>query len=186
MKFSRKEIIDLCKAWVVISFAFAVVFKNTSDVFINIILFSLLTVGSGFLLHELAHKWLAQSYGYWAEFRSDDKMLLLALLMSFFGFVFAAPGGVLMPRMGLKKEGIIALAGPMSNVFLALTFLTGNFLYSSQFFFYGMYINSFLAIFNLIPFPGFDGSKVIIWNKIVWVISLFIAGLTFYLPLALS
>ncbi|PIN80923.1 metalloprotease, partial [Candidatus Woesearchaeota archaeon CG10_big_fil_rev_8_21_14_0_10_30_7] len=60
MKFSHKEIFDLVKAWVIISFAFAIVFKNAGDVFINIVLMSLITVGAGFLLHELAHKFVAQ------------------------------------------------------------------------------------------------------------------------------
>ena len=35
------------------------------------------TVGSGFLIHELCHKVVAQRYRCWAEFRSDDKMLLM-------------------------------------------------------------------------------------------------------------
>ena len=54
---------------------------------------ALLTVGIGFILHEMAHKFTAIRYGYWAEFRKDNSMLLVAVaLASLVGFVFAAPG----------------------------------------------------------------------------------------------
>ncbi|MBI5066298.1 hypothetical protein HZA97_08745 [Candidatus Woesearchaeota archaeon] len=184
MNFSKKELQDLGKAWLLISLAFAIVFRKVGISFYEVFLLSALTVGLGFLLHELAHKFVAQKYGYWAEFRSDDKMLLLAFLMSFFGFVFAAPGGVLMPRMGLKKEGIVALAGPATNVLLSLIFFGLNYWQPNYIFSFGLYINSFLAIFNLIPFPSFDGQKIFQWNKIVWGVSVVIAGLVLYVPLA--
>jgi len=182
MKFSHKEIFDLVKAWVIISFAFAIVFKNAGDVFINIVLMSLITVGAGFLLHELAHKFVAQHFGVWAEFRSNDQMLLLALVMSFFGFVFAAPGGVWMPKLSKNKEGLVSLAGPLTNIFLAILFFVSNIFYVSTWFSFGMNINCFLAIFNLIPFPGFDGRTVFDWNKIVWGSCILIAGIFLYLP----
>ncbi len=184
MKFSKKELFDLSKAWIILSFAFAILLKDTGQLFINTVLLSLFTVGLGFLLHELAHKFVAQNYGYWAEFRSDDKMLLAAFLMSFFGFIFAAPGGVLMPRMGVKKEGIVALAGPVMNLGLSLIFLGLNLVYFTELFSFGLTINSFLAIFNLIPFPGFDGATVLKWNKIAWGVSLAIAGISLYIPLS--
>ncbi len=185
MKFSKKELQDLGKAWLFISLAFAIVFRKAGNLlFYETLFISALTVGLGFLLHELAHKFVAQKYGYWAEFRSDDKMLLLAFAMSFFGFVFAAPGGVLMPRMGLKKEGIVAIAGPVTNILLSLVFFGLNFWQPNYIFSFGLYINSFLAIFNLIPFPGFDGKTVFQWNKIVWGTCALVAGIVLYIPFA--
>ncbi|MEM4240313.1 MAG: hypothetical protein QXK08_03925, partial [Candidatus Woesearchaeota archaeon] len=35
---------------------------------------------------------------------------------------------------------------------------------------YGMQINFFLGFFNMLPLPGIDGSKVLAWNKAVYVI----------------
>jgi len=78
MKFSPIEQQDLVKAWFVIALAFAIVLNGGlgfgSEFFILIVL-SAITVGLGFLLHELAHKYVAQKYGCWAEFRAFNGML---------------------------------------------------------------------------------------------------------------
>ena len=60
MKFSPIEQRDLVKAWFVIALAFAIVFNGGIEFgadFSILILFSAITVGLGFLLHELAHKY---------------------------------------------------------------------------------------------------------------------------------
>jgi Zn-dependent protease len=97
----------LAKAWIVISLAFAIAMSGFSVSKIIIVFFvSALTVGVAFLLHELAHKLVAQHYGCYAEFRSFDNMLILAIVMSFFGFVFAAPGAVMISGpVGIRKNG---------------------------------------------------------------------------------
>ena len=33
----------------------------------------------------------------------------------------------------------------------------------------GFTVNSFLALFNLIPFSVLDGAKVFRWNPLIWV-----------------
>ena len=92
MKFSEIEKQHLLKSWVAISFAFSVLYRSIfSPDFIIFFVISLLTVGLGFLLHEIGHKLVAQKYGCWAEFRADDRMLMFAVIAAFFfGFVFAA------------------------------------------------------------------------------------------------
>lgn len=35
---------------------------------------------------------------------------------------------------------------------------------------FGSYTNLYLAFFNMIPIPPLDGSKVIAWNFLVWLI----------------
>ena len=51
---------------------------------------------TGFLLHEIAHKWMAQQYGCWAEYRGNKNGLYFALAMSaFLGVLLAAPGAVM-------------------------------------------------------------------------------------------
>jgi Zn-dependent protease len=127
------------------------------------------------------HKFVAQKYLLWAEFRASYKMLWLALLFSFFGFIIAAPGAVLIRgNLNREKNGKISLAGPMTNIVLAFLFLilllsinSGGIL--NLFFSYGLIINSLLALFNLIPFPPFDGYKVYIWNKAVYFTASIIA-----------
>ena len=89
MKFEEKR--DLLIAWLILGVAFANLLGglNISSVFV-----ALLTAGLGFLLHELAHKLVAQKYGLNAEFIADYQMLALAFFGSFAGFIFAAPGAV--------------------------------------------------------------------------------------------
>ena len=192
MKFSQIEKEHLLKSWVAISFAFAVL--NTSlfsQTFIIFFIISLLTVGLGFLLHEIAHKIVAQRYGCWAEFRADDRMLIFAIIGAmFFGFVFAAPGAVwIRGHVTNKKNGIISLAGPMTNIILALIFLSLIiFLIPSGIISiiasYGFQINAFIALFNMIPFMNLDGAKILRWNKIIYIITAVVAGLLVILPIS--
>lgn len=185
---SNIEIRDLITAWVIISIAFAIAFTGhvgLDNVFLTNALIAGLTVGLGFLLHELSHKIIAQQYGCWAEFRADRSMLFFALLVSFLGFVFAAPGAVLISgRVRRDANGKISVAGPLMNLFLAFGFLVMGFLYSSpiisQISKYGFIINVWLGLFNMLPFWIFDGRKVWDWNKVVWGVVVAVAvGLFF-------
>ncbi|NTV30702.1 site-2 protease family protein [candidate division WWE3 bacterium] len=191
MRFSEIEISELAKAWVAISFAFAIAGRGGFDSdFGYIFLTTALTVGVAFILHELAHKFVAQRFGCWAEFRSYDTGLILAIVMSIFtGFVFAAPGAVMISGLVTADEnGKIAAAGPITNLILAgifwililfapstLNWMVFSFLYS------GFTVNAWLALFNLIPIPPLDGSKILPWSRPVWITLLAIAGyLTFF------
>ena len=65
-KFSKVELRDLSKAWIILSLAFTIYFLggfNISDKFFIAFLVSLITVGTAFILHELGHKLIAQYYG---------------------------------------------------------------------------------------------------------------------------
>ncbi|MSR86523.1 hypothetical protein EXS74_03960 [Candidatus Woesearchaeota archaeon] len=198
LKFSKIEIRDLSKAWVAISIAFAIAlaggfFAIRFDIsFIQNIIFAAVTVGVGFLLHELGHKVVAQRYGCFAEFRADNTMLLLSIVTAFFGFIFAAPGAVMIAgRVSTERNGKISLAGPLVNIVLALIFMTFGILINEGFFgglfAFGFFINTWLAIFNLIPIWILDGKKVLAWNKWIYGITMaFAIGLLVlgqYLPL---
>ena len=188
MRFSGEEIRDLLIAWLMISLAFAILFSESSfftEIFLMSFIISLLTAGIGFLLHELMHKFTAQKYHLWAEFRANYSMLFLAVSFSFFGFIIAAPGAVIIKGPSSKeKNGKIALAGPAANIALAIIFLASSFFIdktaiTSLFFNYGFTINALLALFNLIPFPIFDGYKVYNWNKQIYYIFVSLSALLF-------
>jgi len=180
MKFriSELEKRELLKAWAAISFAFAIAFGGglaalVSPNFIIVFLVAGLTVGIGFIAHELAHKVVAMRYGCWAEFRAFDQMLMLAILFSFFGFVLAAPGGVFIKgRINKERNGKVSAAGIVANIIVAVLFFLLAVIIPlpavQTISLYGMLINSWLALFNLIPFMGFDGSKVLAWNKLAY------------------
>lgn len=181
IKTSNIEIRDMLKAWMAVSIAFTIASGgNLSEAFLpdfyKSFVIASLTVGVGFLLHEIGHKIVAQRYGYFAEFRSFDSMLLLAIAMSFFGFVFAAPGAVMISgRVSKAKSGRISAAGPLVNLALAFIFLLllfQGFFQLPQLFraaaYYGFIINSWLALFNMLPFWLFDGYKILKWSKLAY------------------
>lgn len=185
IKTSKIELVDITKAWVVLSLAFTFVFSGVnlfsggisklfSLEFLILFVISLFTAGIGFLLHELGHKFVAQKYGCTAEFRAFDQMLYLALgLAVFVGFIFAAPGAVMIyGRITRRENGLISLAGPMINYILGGLFFALIFLMPSwgSIFAIGFQINFWLGLFNMIPFGNFDGIKIFQWNKTIWVI----------------
>lgn len=189
LRTSKKELYDLVKAWLVISLVFVIAFRGLSfgQSFFMGLLVSMFTVGLGFIFHELMHKTMAQHYGCMAEFRANDSMLILAFFVSLLGVVFAAPGAVMIQGNLLKKEnGIISSAGPLSNFVLAGLFLLLSFLYPA-FAFIGMMgaqVNTWLGMFNLIPFGMFDGKKIFNWNKMVWG-SLLVLGIVLFASVGL-
>ena len=178
---SKRELVDISKAWFAISLAFTFIFTNIglsnlsgimSVQFLIVLLASLFTAGLGFLLHELGHKVAAQHYGCEAEFRSDDSMLYLAVGMAFvIGFLFAAPGAVMIAgHISRRQNGIISAAGPMVNYVLAFIFMGLAYLVPL----FGVWkigamVNAWLGLFNLIPFGNFDGKKILFWNNWVWL-----------------
>ena len=117
--------------------------------------------------------------------------LLFALVTSFFGFVFAAPGAVYTYANYMTDEinGKISIAGPIVNIILALIFLAiAVAVYPSAFTSdlsvtifiicsMGYSINSFLAVFNLLPIGNLDGSKVFTWNIGIWIVAIAVAGI---------
>jgi Zn-dependent protease len=184
LTFSRAEKHDLLVAWVLVSVAFGIVFRSDPTLgqfgIYMVVLLSALTVGVGFLTHELAHKYVAQHYGKYAEFHASIPFLVLAVLMSFFGFVFAAPGAVVVSGYSTKREsGHIAVAGPLSNIVLALLVLPLYFLVQGGFWGaviqYFFAVNVMLALFNMIPLWVFDGAKILNWSKRWYFITLAMA-----------
>ena len=181
VRFSAHEVRDLLVAWAALGLAFTFFLNRTlvgqllqtpSNVdlaaLVPVFVLSLVTAGVGFLLHELAHKLTAIRFGQVAEFRADYGMLFLAIAGGLAGFLFAAPGAVYhRGRATPRENGLIALAGPLTNValgvaFLPLSFLSGPFV--GEIGHLGVVINFLLAGFNMIPFGPLDGATVKKWS----------------------
>jgi Zn-dependent protease len=166
---SRGELRDMAASTLVLAFAFTIL-SNRFQLLINpaaLLLdlpVMLLAVATAFLLHELAHRFTARRMGYWAEYRSWTPGLLLALATSFLGFLFAAPGAVYVGGVVRRRDyGVIALAGPLTNVLAAFTFKLLTPLGSVSM------VNAWLSVFNLLPLPPLDGYKVAAWSPFIWL-----------------
>ncbi|MBO5453409.1 MAG: site-2 protease family protein [Clostridia bacterium] len=132
-------------------------------------------------LHEIAH-------GYAAYFLGDKTAKIYgrltlnplkhidwfgALCLVIFHFGWAKPVPINMANIKNRKLGLIlvSLAGPLTNFILALIFVFVYYLLIvtdvmkifvvSEFVLYMIYLNIGLGIFNLIPVPPLDGSKVL-------------------------
>ncbi|GBE56438.1 peptidase family M50 [archaeon BMS3Bbin16] len=173
MRFSETEIKHIGIALFVITLALTLFFFGSFSVDGFIIM--LLTFGVAFISHELAHKFVAQRYGYWAEFRYWNTGLILGILMGITQkFLFLAPGAVYISSgaygMPKRQNAYISLAGAATNVALAFIFLLLAPLFGSTISGFAVSINLLLALFNMLPIPPLDGSKVFAWDKQKWAI----------------
>jgi len=128
-----------------------------------------------FITHELAHKITAQHYGLWAEFRITMFGALITLLSTISPFKIISPGAVMVGGVADRETiGKTSIAGPLTNIILALIFLGFTQILQDTAivfaFSFGFLINSFIALFNLIPFGILDGFKVFFWNKALWAV----------------
>lgn len=140
-------------------------------------------------VHEVSHGYIADKLGdptarllgrlTFNPIKHLDPIGTLAVL--FFGFGWAKPVPVNFGNMQEPKKGMIfvALAGPISNLLLAIffaAFLRGLALLPETYAAgegaiflepvrlmagFGLYINIILAVFNLIPIPPLDGGMVL-------------------------
>jgi Zn-dependent protease len=147
-------------------------------------------LGISFLPHELAHKFVAIKYNCYARYEMWKTGLLIALGLAIItggNFVFAAPGAVVIYTQYFSRRGIeqvnlsskqnayISAAGPLTNIAIALLAFGVAMTVPLSLFMQVMvgqivFINAFLAMFNLLPIPPLDGSKIIWWNIAAWVL----------------
>ncbi|MBN1275517.1 hypothetical protein JXA12_04475 [Candidatus Woesearchaeota archaeon] len=138
-------------------------------------LFTIGVIAPAVILHELAHKFVAISFGLEATFHAfyaNPTTLLIGVIaviakLTGFGFVFLVPGFVsIMGEATPAQHAIIAFAGPAIHGL----FWIGALLYGKlakhltqrqrQFIHLTKYVNGFLFILNMLPIPGIDGYHV--------------------------
>ncbi len=134
-------------------------------------------------VHEMAHAYAAYKCG-------DDTAklkgrltinpfahldLIGTLMILFFGIGYANPVPVNPARLKhpRKNMALISFAGPLANIIMSFIFIfltyflmfiapTNNVIYMvASFFSYAAQVNVTLAVFNLIPIPPLDGSKIL-------------------------
>jgi Zn-dependent protease len=177
-RYSAIEVRDIAISVFILSIAFAVALsQGRIDIDFPVLIgISAVVVCFSFVAHELAHKFVAQRYGAWAEYRMFPMGLIIALLISFSGFIFAAPGAVYISNnIDDEENGKISAAGPAVNIVLGtiafLLALSTTGIIETLFWIMAS-INAFFAVFNMIPIMPFDGSKIVKWNVAVYLLML--------------
>ena len=191
LRFSAEEVRQILVAVgaMTLAFMFALVggvlgvegvLRDSGGVGILILLVaSFVAVVTAFLLHELAHKVVAQRYGCFAEFRYSLMGLAIGVLTGAFGFLFAMPGAVMISGHVDSRQSVrISAAGPGTNLSIAGTFIAVSYFLGFSTLTYAdvvsflmgsiAFVNLFLGFFNLLPFPPLDGSKIFAFNKPLW------------------
>ena len=130
--------------------------------------FSMLVAAPAVILHELAHKFVAISFGINAEFFANYFGLGIGVLLKLISspFLILVPGYVSITEATINQRAIIAFSGPLMNLLLygvATLLLMTKIRFSKKqltFLSYAKRINIILFLFNMIPFGPFDGAKV--------------------------
>jgi Zn-dependent protease len=143
---------------------------------------------AAFMIHEMAHKFTAQRYGMWSEFRMTTAGYYLSLVAIIFSIPIFGTGVVYASgAKSAEDDAKVNIAGPLSNlifgsilgliaVIIPLSY-GGPIPYSQITLWfimfilqYGVILNAMLGLFNLLPFQPFDGGTVFAWDKKIWLI----------------
>jgi len=130
--------------------------------------FAILVAAPAVVIHELGHKFAGIALGYASFFHIWWFGLVIGIALRAIGspFLLLAPGYVSIPATNPVHLGLIAFAGPFINLvlFLAALIVLKNKrrMKKKEFLFWHLtkVINMWLFIFNMIPIPPLDGSKV--------------------------
>ncbi len=153
------------------------------DIFLLIFQFAILFLS--IMIHEISHGSMALALGdttakdegrlsfnpikhfdLWGTFLLPILLFISTQGRFVFGWAKPVPFNPFNLKNPKKDTGLIGLAGPLSN--LAVAFFFGALIRFSLFnetitsaFYLIVYLNLMLAIFNLIPIPPLDGSKIL-------------------------
>lgn len=195
MRFNKIEVKELIIVTIILGFLFS--FRLWDDGIGHVLFtwFRFFVVAMiSLLIYVMAQKKLANKLGMESEYsiwsirrlslssKSKNPFpigIIIALVLIFISngkLIWAALGSTMLNlkrvrfgskynRIGESEAGKIALMGPLVSLLLAFIFKAigwGEF----------VTVNSYLAVFNMLPFPGLEGCKLFFGSKILYIFSL--------------
>lgn len=171
------ELIDIIAMTLVIGFIFSRFFRREpshtydplkyyerGNTLMDQILYGAIIAAPAVVLHELAHKFVAILFGATATLHAPYIMYAIVVLMVLMNFpiIFLVGGYVSHTALPALPSAFVAIAGPLTNFILWFVFRSSikyNIAPKKYWRELGMMakLNLFLAGFNMLPIPGFDG-----------------------------
>ncbi|MBL7147875.1 MAG: M50 family metallopeptidase [Nanoarchaeota archaeon] len=162
------EIISIIIVIIILGYIFSGYIKIYKEDFIKNFKFAILVTSPAVILHELGHKFAAIALGVSAYFKMWTFGLILGIVLRLFHspFLLLAPGYVnISQTIPSYQLALVAFAGPFVNIVLwvgASLMLKKRRLKRRTLIALHLtkIINMWLFIFNMLPIPPLDGSKV--------------------------
>ena len=147
-------------------------------------LLTLLFVAIAFLIRELAIRTIATWLGYRAQYKAWILGLVVGIIIIFVSYgklIFLAAGTLVIThlpihRLGkgyyelnMKHLGWIAMASPIANMLFAIILKSLSVWTGLAFFEKAMMINIWIALFDMVPIPPFNGSRTFFGSRYVYI-----------------
>jgi Zn-dependent protease len=174
--FTIRELIDLVIMTIAIGYIFSTFIKREPmqgydpikyyqrNNLIEDIKYGAMIAAPAIILHELAHKFVAMGFGAVAILRAPIGWYIAVVIMRMLNFplIFFVGGEVLHTPLPPLESALVSISGPLINFLLylaAIAIIKYNLVNRKYFKIIQISgkLNMFLAIFNMIPLPGFDG-----------------------------
>ncbi len=192
IKFTKEEIRNLLISIIVISTLFTINMTQkigwTNTEIINILIITLILFSISFIAKIYSQKYLARKYHYHIEYKIWGYGIIFAIVTMLLNIFIITPGYFkygLYDRIATEEEKAkIAIIGPAANMILAVIFLIALIILKSTLttsaiiklaMLIGFYINTYMAVFNLIPFMALDGIKIVEYDLKMWIVPMIIS-----------
>jgi Zn-dependent protease len=171
-----REIIDIVLMTLAIGYIFSTFIKRQpsedydpltyykKNQFLEDIKFGAMIAAPAVVLHELAHKFVAMGFGATATLHAPLGWYAVIIVLRLLNFplLFFVGGYVTHSGLPSLQSSFVSIAGPLTNLILyGLFILVIKFKLVHRKHYRMLAIsaklNLFLAVFNMIPIPGFDG-----------------------------
>ncbi|MEX2681175.1 MAG: GNAT family N-acetyltransferase [Candidatus Sigynarchaeota archaeon] len=163
------------------------------DAFVAIIV----VASASLAVAELGHVVVARARGLQTCFKAWSSGLWFMLALGLVGLVYPSYGSTYIKQedwsytRNRRDAGIIYIAGPIVNVIVAITCHVLSIIITAGtwqiVFVLGFNMNTWLAIFNVLPIKSaggvpFDGYKIFSWNKAAWGLVTACVACVFIMP----